>query len=159
MTTRSRTKSRATSEPKLGGSPKLVYTQAPVLLGKLAERTSEGWLVDLGAVRREVGADASVDPVLLDEALARGSRVLIDASGEPCIVGVVMTARAITIDPQGDVRASVRSFAVEAQDEVVLKVPGAFVRAMGREVEVYGERVVTRARHLAKILAAMIKLN
>lgn len=141
-------------------APRLVYTQAPVLLGKLLEPAEGGrWRVDLGAVQRDLAVDESVDPVLLDEAHAAGARVLVDAAGEPTIVGVVATRRALTVDPEGRVEHSVRSLKVTAEEEVLLRVPGAFVRAKAREIEVYGDRVLTRARTLAKVLAAMIKLN
>ena len=145
-------------------APRLVYTQAPVLLGKLLEPAEGGrWRVDLGAVQRDLAVDESVDPALLDEAHAAtpiaGARVLVDAAGEPTIVGVVATRRALTVDPEGRVEHSVRSLKVTAEEEVLLRVPGAFVRAKAREIEVYGDRVLTRARTLAKVLAAMIKLN
>ena len=52
-----------------------------------------------------------------------------------------------------------KALEIDAEEQVLFKVPGAFFRAKAREVEVYGERVITRARNLAKILAAMIKLN
>lgn len=138
---------------------RLVYTQAPVLLGRLVEPCEDGWSVDLGAVRRDVAVDPSVDPVLLDEARDTGARVLVDASSVPTIVGVVATRRTLSVDRNGNVAAKVKSFEVSADEQVLLKTPGAFVRAKAREVEVYGDRVLTRARDLAKILAAMIKLN
>src|SRR5690606_34097664 len=100
--------------------------------------------------------DESVDPALLDEAHATGARVLVEAGGTPSIVGVVATRRALTLDREGRVTAEVTSLEVSAQEQVLLKIPGAFVRAKAREIEVYGERVLTRARNLAKILAAMI---
>jgi hypothetical protein len=138
---------------------RLVYTQAPVLLGRLVERVEGGWVVDLGAVRREMACDESVDPALLDEAHETGARVLIDASAAPAIVGVVATRRGLSLDRDGRVSAKVKALEISAEEQVLLKVPGAFIRAKAREVEVYGERVITRARDLAKILAAMIKLN
>lgn len=138
---------------------RLVYTHAPVLMGRLLERVGDGWRVDLGTLERDLPVDPSVDPALLDDACEHGSRVLVDATVEPTIVGVISTRRAITMDREGKVDAEVRSFRVSAEDEVLLRSPGAFVRAKARRVEVYGERVLTRARDVAKILAAMIKLN
>lgn len=138
---------------------KLVYTNAPVLLGRLLGRDLDGWRVDIGTIERTAVADSAVDPSLLAEALESGARVLVDASADPVIVGVVMTRRALEIDRVGDVKTRVRTFEIDASESVLLKVPGAFVRAKARQVEVYGDRVLTRARDLAKILAAMIKLN
>jgi hypothetical protein len=157
---KARSKARARPETQTTeAAPKLVYTNAPVLLGRVMERTRAGYIVDLGAVKREMVADPSVDPALIEEAMQRGARVLVDQSGEPCIVGVIATQRSVVIDSEGRVDAKVRSFSVDAREEVLLKVPGAFMRAVGREVEVYGDRVLTRARDLAKIMSAMIKLN
>lgn len=139
--------------------PRLVYTHAPVLLGRLVAPHADGWTVDLGSIVRVVARDESVDPALLEDALRLGARVLIDATAEPVIVGVIATQRAMTIDRDGRIEEKVRSFAVEAEESVLLKVPGAFLRAKERAVEVYGDRVLTRARDLVKILAAMVKLN
>lgn len=139
---------------------RLVYTQAPVLLGRLEERLEGGrWRARVGAVSRELAVDPAVDPALLEEALELGARVIVETEPEPTVVGVVAVRRALAVQPDGSVQAKVRALKVEAEDEILLKVPGAFLRTKAREVEVYGDRVVTRARNLAKILAAMIKLN
>ncbi|HJL19798.1 MAG TPA: hypothetical protein RMH99_29310 [Sandaracinaceae bacterium LLY-WYZ-13_1] len=162
MSARAKTESEAPEETRREESepaPRLVYTQAPVLLGRLLERLDGGrWRVDLGAVERALPVDEAVDPALLDEAAAQGARVLVDGSA-PSIVGVVATRRGLTIDREGRLRERLRSVELEASEQVLFKVPGAFVRAKAREVEVYGDRVLTRARDLAKVLAAMIKLN
>ncbi len=152
-------KKRAKKTAPASEPARLVYTQAPVLLGRLLERCEAGWLVDLGALRREIPLDPSVDPALLDEAFQTGARVLVSGGEAPSIVGVVATRRSLAIDREGNVKAAVKSLEVTADEQVLLKIPGAFVRAKAREVEVYGERVITRARNLAKIIAAMIKLN
>jgi hypothetical protein len=144
-------------DPTASAPARLVYTHAPVLLAKLVRKTERGWIVDLGTIEKEIPIDASVDPALLDEAFAIGARVLVD--GGASIVGAVATRRAMSIDPDGRVSAKVKSLEVVAEDQVLLQTPGAFVRAKAREVEIYGDRVMTRARDLAKILAAMIKLN
>jgi hypothetical protein len=49
----------------------------------------------------------------------------------------------------------------EGGDEgrAVLRSPGAFVMVAPGEVEVFANRVLTRAREVAKTLAAMIKFN
>lgn len=152
-------KKKSRTEKNREAEPRLVYTQAPVLLGRIVERGERGWVVDLGPVRRELDADDGVDPALLEEAKEAGARVLVDASATPLIVGVVATRRALSIDADGRVAAKVRSIELSADEEIVFRIPGAFLRAKAREVEVYGERVLTRARNLAKIMAAMIKLN
>jgi hypothetical protein len=57
------------------------------------------------------------------------------------------------------VDAEVERFEVSARQEVLLKTPGAFLRARRRDIEVFGDKVLTRGRELAKIIAAMIELN
>jgi hypothetical protein len=42
---------------------------------------------------------------------------------------------------------------------VLARTGGAFVQVKDDEAEVYGTRVITRAREVAKILARMISLN
>ncbi len=151
---------RAEAPRPLEAEPaRLVYTHAPVLLGVLLERDGDGWSVDLGTMRRTVGVDPAVDGELLAEAAERGSRVLIDATREPMIVGVVATQRTLTIDAEGRVEARLTSLAIEAVEHARLKVPGAFIQVKDRAVELYGESVLTRGRNLVKIFGAMIKLN
>jgi len=145
--------------PSSAPAPRLVYTQAPVLLATLVEPTESGWRADLGTVERDISVDPTVDPELLVEAARRGSRVIVDASGAPVVVGVIATQRAVLIDAENRVDARVKSFRVDAEESVLLKTPGAFLQAKAQSVEIYGNRVITKARDLAKILAAMIKLN
>lgn len=132
------------------------WAPPPIVLAKLREGAGDAWIAELGAELREVSVDPSVDPALLREACDTGARVVLEGR---TIVGVIATRRAITVDREGRVDADVTSFSIHAREEVVLKTAGAFVRAKAREVEVYGDRVLTRARDVAKILAAMIKLN
>jgi len=150
---------RAIKEPKSPSARKLVYTQAPVTLGRLVEPTDVGWRVAIGGAERELAVDECVDPALLEEAFVSGARVVIDNSEAPAIVGVIATQRALVVDRDGDVRAKVRNFVVDSREELLLKTRGAFIRARAAEVEVYGTRLIHRARDLAKIMGAMIKLN
>lgn len=127
-----------------------------IALARVRERAGEAWIVEAGGRSWEVGVDPSVDPALVVEAAALGARVVVEGS---TVVGVISTRRAIHMDHEGRVDAEVTSFALKAREELLLKTPGAFVRAKAREIEIYGDRVLTRARDVAKILAAMIKLN
>ena len=140
-------------------APRVVYVQAPVLLGTLIRKDEEGWWVRFGGRERILEAEPCVDPALLEHALEREARVIIDQSDEPLIVGVVATQRSLVIDEHGCVDAEVERFRLSAQREVLLKTPGAFLRAKGRELEVFGNKVLTRGRELAKVLAAMIEFN
>jgi hypothetical protein len=151
---RTRRTDRRSSPP-----PRVVYTQAPVQLGKLAGLSKEVALVDVGGRVIEAAIDDAVDLHLLAEVVVKRGRVLVEAGTPPCVVGVVQTQRAITVGTDGVVDAEVRQFKVRAKEEVVLQTASAFARIKGGDVELYGERVVTRAREIAKILARMISLN
>lgn len=141
--------------------PRVVYTHAPVLLGRLVARRDDAWLVSFGGTERELRADPEVDPALLEETLERTGRVLVDTtpSGDGTIVGVVQTQRAVAIGPEGDVLIEARSFRVKADGEVLLSSPHAFLRIQRKNIELYGAEVVTRAREVAKILGRLISLN
>ncbi len=141
-------------------SPRVVYVQAPVLLGRLVRADGDEWIVRLGGQERTIAVDETVDRALLWDAYERGARVLVDQSDdEPVIAGVVATQRSLVIDTEGHVDVELESMKISARTELLLKTPGAFLRAMDREVELFGDTVLTRARNLAKVLAAMIKLN
>jgi hypothetical protein len=110
----------------------------------------------VGGAERLLAADASVDPALLREAAATSARVVLDGA---VIVGVLATRRALTIDREGAVEAHVRRFALTATDEALLSGPDAFVRLKLGDVELYGRRVVSRARELCRVLGRMVKIN
>lgn len=146
--------------PREVRAPRVVYTQPPVLLGVLLGREGELWRVRAGFAEQTALCDPSVDPALLSEAFAKGARVVIDTSaGEPVIVGTLAVSRTIGISREGDVSASVRSFKVAAEAEALVQTPSAFLRLQGEEVELFGGRVLTRARELLKLLGRMVKVN
>jgi len=139
--------------------PGVVYLQAPVCLGILLRKEEEGWRVRVGRDERVIPVDASVDPALIVEAFADGTRVVIDASHSPAIVGVIQKSRVLRISPDGAVEAKLERFSIEASKEAVIKTMSAFLQLKGGEVELYGLRLVSRAREAAKILARIIHLN
>src|SRR5262245_36205501 len=132
-----------------------------VALGVLLAEADGRWRVRLGAGERMVDADPTVDPALLREAMASGARVVLDASDPdaPVVVGALVTARALTVDRSGAVDAQVRRFAITASEETLLRAAGAFVRVAREDVELYGLRVVSRARELCRVLGRMVKIN
>jgi hypothetical protein len=134
---------------------------AGVALATLAGSAGQGFRVRLGDRDVAAAVDPAVDPQLLTGLLGRNARVLVDlsAEGRPVIVGALVTRRVVEIDAQGDVDVSVRRFAVSAQEKVLLRLPAAFVQLTQDEIELYGRRVLSRARDLFKVLATMIKLN
>jgi hypothetical protein len=135
--------------------------RAGIALGVVMGEAAGGWRVRHGRTEQPLQADPCVDPALLREAAATGARVVLDASadGPPVIVGVIATRRALTVDPDGAVEARVRRFSLTASEEATLAGPGAFVRLKLDDVELYGRRVISRARELYRVLGRMVKIN
>ncbi|WP_224372273.1 hypothetical protein [Hyalangium versicolor] len=130
-----------------------------VLLATVVAEESGGWRVRIGTQEQVLPLDASVDPALMRQALEEGARVLVENSGTPSVVGVVQTSRSLRVDRQGVVDAVVERFSLHARLGATLQTSSAFMRVKGSEVELYGTRVLTRAREVAKMLARMISLN
>jgi hypothetical protein len=123
---------------------------------RLLERTDEGWRVMIRGQQRSLPVDAAVDPALLVAAHQRGARVLCESG---CIIGVVQTERALTIDRHDAIDAQVDRLRLQVRREAVIQDAKAFIAIKSGDVELYGRRVLTRAREVAKVLARMISLN
>ncbi len=130
-----------------------------LVLGTLLERQGSAFRVRVAGAERLLPWDPAVDPALLEQAMASGARVVVELGAAPAIVGALVVARPLSIDRHGDVEARVRRLRLTAVDEVLLRTGGAFARLKGGELELYGDRVLTRAREVARILGRMIKLN
>ncbi len=115
-------------------------------------------LVRSGTLERRCAVDPSVDPALLAEAARTGARVVGALAEPPVVVGALSTHRTLAIDAAGGVDVALERFRVTAPD-LQLRSTGAFVRVAGEQVELYGTRVVGRARELVKLLGRMVKLN
>jgi uncharacterized membrane protein len=152
---------RPDPEPEEAPAAPAAAPVAGVTLAVLVGESDGRFRARLAGAEREVAVDASVDPELLREAIRSGARVVLDASGEgpPVVVGALATARALTIDRTGAVEAKLRRFALTASDEALLAAAGAFVRLKRDDVELYGKRVVSRARELVRVLGRMVKIN
>ena len=141
---------------------KVVYTSPPLSLARLLGPAAAGrWRVEAHGAELEVEAAPDVDPALLAEVVARGGRVLLEASPDeaPRVAGVLQVRRALELDEHGDVRAKVRTFELRATKDFLLTTGRAMLRADGEDLELYGREVLTRAREVAKILGRMITLN
>lgn len=139
---------------------RVVYLHAGVALGVVLGRAEGGrWRVRLHGAERELPADPCVDPALLDDAVASGARVLIDGGAEPAIVGAVVTSRPVAYGRDGALDVRAPRVTVDAASEVTLKTPWSFVRLNQSDAEVFGQRVVLRAREVARFLARMISMN
>jgi hypothetical protein len=132
-----------------------------ITLARVMGQVPGGFRLRVGAVERLATLDPTVDPALVDEARVTGARVVVDTSEPPAvvIVGLLTTARPVTLDRNGDLAVRARRIVFDATERALLRLPGAFFEVKPGEIELYANRVVTRARELAKTLAAMIKLN
>lgn len=134
-------------------------TGASLVLASVVAREGDRWRVRAGGAEALAALDASVDEALIEAARVAGARVVLELGEAPLIVGALQTARAVTVGRDGDVAVDARAFTVTATEKVVMRAPGAFVMVSAGEVEVFANRVLTRAREVARTLAAMIKFN
>jgi hypothetical protein len=106
--------------------------------------------------------DATVHPVVLQGALARGERVLAEhRAGEGwVVVGALRTQPAPGIDVASEYTIEADRVHIRGRSEVSLTARAASVvlRAVG-EVETYAERILSRAEGLHKIVGRMLRLN
>ena len=129
-------------------------------LGVVLGPSDDGrWRVRVHGQERVVAADDAVDPTLLAEAAETGARVLVEGGAEPRVVGAVMTARAVSYARDGAVRVKAPAVEIDAAREVTLKTPWSFLRLHQSDAELFGQRVVVRAREVARVLARMIAMN
>jgi hypothetical protein len=142
------------TEPVLGPA-----TSAAIVLARLLDRQGDSWRVRIGDEERILPADASVDPALLEEAALSGARAVVEPGTAPAIVGVLMTARAVSVDRSGAVELDVRRLAINVAEEALVKSAGAFLRVGVAEIETYGANVITRAREIYRVLGRMVKIN
>ena len=138
-----------------------VAAEPGIALGLLLGELDGRFRARVGGVERLVDVDPSVDPELLREAIRSGARVVLEPTeaGALAVVGVLSTARVLTIDRSGAVEAQVRRIALSASEEALLAAPGAFIRAKREDIELYGRRVISRARELYRVLGRMVKIN
>ena len=139
--------------------PRTPAAVAPFTLVRVLGEEGGQWRVEQGAQRMLVELDASVDPELVREAILTGARALLETSSGNRLVGLLQTGRVLTVDRQNRIRARVESFALHVGAELTLQTATAFVRLKGGEVELYGHRVLTRAREVAQVIARLVSFN
>lgn len=142
--------------------PRIVYLHAPIALGTVEDVQGTRALVRMGGESTWLDIDPSVDPALAAEARARRARVVVDRGGEGAcsasVVGVLMTARSLEIDRQGNLRAQVKQLVLDAE-EALIRTPRSFLRLRERASELFGDELVVRGRLLTRIFGKTIKLN
>ncbi len=142
------------------GPSNVVFLRPTISLGRRLTRSGGEWRAQVAGAEVVVDRDPSVDESLLEEARESGAVVVLEGTTDRLtVVGVLMTSRALTIDAEGSVRASVNRFEIDARERVLLKTSRAFLEVAPEQVEVYARRVVTKARDVARTIAALIELN
>ena len=137
---------------------RVVYRLPPISLGIATARQGMKCSVRVGSAEAMLDLDPSVDPALIDEAIAEGGRVVVDpASNTVC--GLLQTTRAVTIDRSGVVSSTVRRFEITAEESVPLKTATSFLKLDDERAEIYAREAVVRARGAVRALARLIKLN
>lgn len=113
---------------------------------------------------REMDArvDESVSAVVLEGAVARGERVVVEVEddGEVVVVGALRTQPTPGIDAADQYTIEAGRIDLKAEHEVSMSAKTALVvlRAIG-EVETVAERITTRAHGVHKIIGRMLRLN
>ncbi len=130
-----------------------------VRLARVLGREGDAFRVRVAGAERVAACDPSVDPALVEAAIASGARVVVEDGPAPLIVGGLSTGRAVEVTRDGEVALSVKRFRVAAEEEISLRTRAAFLQVTGGEVEIFGRRIVSRAREVARLLARVIQLN
>jgi hypothetical protein len=153
----------SSDEPWLGEAT----APSGMLLARVLRHHGEEAVVEWRGRSYRTVRDAALAPSVLDGAVARGERVVIDVEGDRAtIVGALRTQPTAGLEP-------VERFAVEANrvelraaeilvegDELVLssKTAKIILRAAS-EIESFAERIVSRATGVQKIIGRMLRLN
>ena len=151
-----------TARRRHGSKPtaSVVYTAPPLALAKVVGESDEGvFRVSVHGAECDARLDASVDPAVVREAMEQAARVVVEAGPEPVIVGTLVTARALTIDREGNVAAEVERIDLHVSREATIRTDQSFIRIRPRLVEQYATEVRVRARNLVQMLGALIRLN
>lgn len=139
--------------PDPGQHPSLMTARVVALCGSEAT-------LEIGGRTSLAELDASVSPVVIDGAIARKERVLVERSDDRMVViGVLRTQPTPGIDRADAYRIEAAHVTVEG-DEVVLssKTAKVILRAAS-EIESFAERIVSRAEGVHKIVGRMLRLN
>lgn len=139
---------------------------SPVALVHL-ERMGELLMVRSGDEVMPVRVDTAVHPGVIDGAIARGERVLVELDEDgPVVVGALRTQPTPGIDRAERYQIEADSIALRGErvtvdgQEIALSSETArlVLRAAG-EIESFAERIISRASGVHKIVGRMLRLN
>jgi hypothetical protein len=145
-------------------APALSVVPRPVSLAtaRIESISETGVVVHVGGARVVGSVDPSVHPAVLEGALRRGERVLVEqgADGGVVIIGALRTQPTPGVDQADAYVIEAKRITLEASDEVSVTTRTAAVvlRAIG-EVETYADRIISRAEGVHKIVGRILRLN
>ena len=144
----------------------LVQTTS-MALARIVSLAGGNATVDVGGRTMKASVDPAVDGAVLETALRRGERVLVEVTGERAVVvGALRTQATPGIEraerfhvEADDVTIAGARVSIDG-DEVALnsKTARLVLRAAG-EIESFAERIVSRASGVHKIVGRMLRLN
>jgi hypothetical protein len=118
--------------------------------------------IDVGGQLVAAERDPSVHPVVLEGAMARGERVLVERDGEGrwTVIGALRTQPTPGVDVGDQYTIEADRVTIRGRTDVTLtsETAGLVVRALG-EVESYADRIVSRAESVHKIIGRILRLN
>lgn len=163
-TTKPATHKKVSSTPL---APIQLVQPTSMSLARIVSLEGGAGVVDVAGRSLKASIDDAVDEAVLETALRRGERVLVEVTGDRAIiVGALRTQatpgieRAERFDIQaGEVTIAATRVSVDG-DEVALnsKTARLVLRAAG-EIESFAERIVSRASGVHKIVGRMLRLN
>lgn len=135
----------------------------PVLCTARIEAIEGGALrIDVGGQLVEAERDASVHAAVLEGAMARGERVLVERNGEGAwsVIGALRTQPTPGVDVVEQYTIEADRVTIRGRTDVTLtsETAGLVVRALG-EVESYADRIISRAEGVHKIIGRILRLN
>jgi hypothetical protein len=118
--------------------------------------------IDVGGQLVEAARDPSVHAAVLEGAMARGERVLVErnAEGAWTVIGALRTQPTPGVDVVEQYTIEADRVTIRGRTDVTLtsETAGLVVRALG-EVESYADRIISRAEGVHKIIGRILRLN
>jgi hypothetical protein len=118
--------------------------------------------VKLTVGQRELDAtcDPSVSPIVIETAIQRRERVLVEMTSEGAVViGVLRTQPTPGIDRAEAFHIEADRVTVEGNEVVLSSKTAKVILRAASEIESFAERIVSRAEGVHKIVGRMLRLN
>ena len=154
---------RAVEAPPALEKPRVsALRRAALATAVVHEIGDAGVVVAIGGALVPATVDASVSPVVIEGACARGERVLVEEGedGALVVLGALRAQPTPGIDVAEEYAIKAKRLSLHAAEELSLTAQAAalVLRAAG-EAELYADRIVSRAESVHKIIGRILRLN